>query len=60
VNARIEQKLDERARLWVWRRRNRTCLADAKRTRDGRVRHLVHEGARPRIRATIEQEACAH
>ena len=59
IGARIEQKLDERACLWVRRCRNRTCLADANRTRDGRVLHLIHEGVRARIRTTVEQEARA-
>jgi len=43
----------------VWRRRNRTCLADANCTRDGRVWHLVHEDMRIGVRATVEQKARA-
>src|SRR5215467_14872604 len=59
IGTRFEQKLDERARLRVWRRRNRTCLPDANRTRDGRVPYLAHEGVRPRIRTPVEQKARA-
>src|SRR5215472_6768165 len=54
IGARIEQKLYERPRLRVWRRRNRTCLPDANRTRDGRVRYLGDKGVRPWIRTPVE------
>src|SRR5215471_21767325 len=55
ISARIEQKLHERARLRMWRRRNRPRFPAANRTRDGGVWHLVHESVRAWICTSIEQ-----